>query len=181
MIILADNYDKLILRRVYAFLIDFFIILLVDIEYHFIVLIDDPSEVYLAFAPALLIYAYFIMMDSYFKGTIGKKLLKLQVTNHDMSNISIYESLKRNSLVALIFYTGALGFIYAFAEYGSMVNLHTTEISNIQSKYGSWYVTLRYALIWTIIIHMIIALGRGSKKSFPHDHWSKSIITKKKE
>lgn len=94
----------MILKRVIAMLIDFYISLLITLPLFAILLINNKND----FIINILIIILLLLKDLTFKNqSIGKKLMKIEIKKLDNSNPKVYELILRNIFLPI----WPLGFI----------------------------------------------------------------------
>lgn len=128
-------YKNVIWRRVWAFVIDYFSTFIIatipvliifpnaDIEYDNKIFVFQISSFVLLCA---------IMESSKWRGTIGKRVMKIQITDDYGNSISFFRSLMRNLLRIVTGYSYAfiIPFIIQFFRYRKVKKLFHDELSH---------------------------------------------------
>lgn len=118
-------YRKVVWRRGFAYLIDSFLLTLVPL------LLLGGSEVALNIASAIFVFSAPAFEASPWRGTPGKRLLKLEITHKDGQKISYGRAFLRNILRSLVFwsYIFIVGLIIQYFRFKKTKKLLHDELS----------------------------------------------------
>jgi len=147
---------SLLQKRIIAFLIDLVILSGISFLFGFLfigsAIIRKPWE---PFFSLLLILGYFVLLNSNIgKGTLGKRLMKINVKNHQFQLLSIVKSLKRYSILIIPFFL-----------FSALDNLSSNLFGVLAGLKFSYYIGVIY----------FILTDKEQRRSF-HDLLSKSSV-----
>ncbi|WP_256762433.1 RDD family protein [Cohnella sp. WQ 127256] len=121
----------------------------------------------------IIVYLYFIIMISYFGGTLGKLIMKVRITDRNGRNLSIFNSIKRISIYLLFSIVQILIF-----QQGIQESIDQQQISNYINNYSGKYEILNILMGLLFIIDSL-SIAFNKQKRAIHDFLAKSFVIHK--
>lgn len=164
------------MQRFGAYFIDAGLLFFIYMPFHFYNIIEGKSLLLMFFYQSVW-FLYKPLCEFFWGQTLGKAILRIQVTQDTYSKLGFFGAISRNMLFML---QAGLGFYFYKIAFSSQAFLNLTDFRSFQLAFLEtfpMYNVLFYSTLALIMLDAIYLMFLGGiKEKSLHDKWAKTVV-----